>query len=250
MSNIIHETVELGLDGGPLYRQIRAQIVRRIADGVWPPGEPLPSEFRLADEFGVSQGTVRKALDALASENVVVRRQGKGTFVAQHTHQRALFHFFHLVGDDGTRQLPETGRVLNCRRTRANRDDARHLDLADEAPIIEIERIRMLSGTPAILERIAVAARLFAGLETISADELPNELYRLYETEYGVTVHRAIENLRPIIANRRDASFLDIRAGRPMLEIHRVALTVDGVPVERRISRCDTRRHSYLSEIV
>jgi GntR family transcriptional regulator len=87
-------------------------------------------------------------------------------------------------------------------------------------------------------------------LETISADELPNELYRLYETEYGVTVHRAIENLRPIIANRRDASFLDIRAGRPMLEIHRVALTVDGVPVERRISRCDTRRHSYLSEIV
>jgi len=250
MSDANAPNTDIGLDAGPLYRQIKTQIVRRIANGVWSPGELLPSEFRLADEFGVSQGTVRKALDALASDSVVVRRQGKGTFVAQHTNQRALFHFFHLVGDDGSRELPETHRVLACRQRPASSDEAHCLNLPVSAKVIEIERIRTLAGSPAIIERITVPARLFAGLDATPATDLPNELYRLYETDYGITVHRAVENLRPISAGRRDVSLLGIRTGRPMLEIQRTALTVAGTPVERRISRCDMRRHSYISEIV
>ena len=91
----------------PLYRQAGEALMRRLVDGRWRPGEIIPPEHALAAELGVSQGTVRRALDELARINLVVRRQGKGTYVAEHTRERALFHFFHLVGDDGKRALPD-----------------------------------------------------------------------------------------------------------------------------------------------
>src|SRR3546814_10554487 len=84
----------------PLYAQVRTLLLQRLIEGIWKPGTALPSEMQLAQELGVSQGTVRKALDDLAAENLVVRRQGRGTFVAEHDTDRALFHFFHLVGEE------------------------------------------------------------------------------------------------------------------------------------------------------
>src|SRR5258707_13395026 len=83
-------------DFRPLYAQVRALMIRRMVRGEWRPGDILPSEGRLAVEFGVSQGTVRKALDEMAAQNLVVRQQGRGTFVAQHSEAHALFHFFHI----------------------------------------------------------------------------------------------------------------------------------------------------------
>ena len=113
----------------PLYAQVRELMIGRMVQGVWKPGAVLPSEVQLAAEFGVSQGTVRKALDALAAENLVIRRQGRGTFVAEHDAERALFHFFHLVGEDGSRQLPGA-TLLSCRAGKASRDEAARLELA------------------------------------------------------------------------------------------------------------------------
>ncbi len=101
----------------PLYRQVKAIFVRRLVEGVWSPGTALPSEGQLASEIGVSQGTVRKALDELAAENLLVRRQGRGTFVAEHDERRILFQFFKLVPDDGDPALPRQPR---------HRDRGRH----------------------------------------------------------------------------------------------------------------------------
>jgi GntR family transcriptional regulator len=233
---------------GPLYVQVRERLIERIAEGLWQPGQPLPSEIMLAEEFGVSQGTVRKALDALAADNLVVRHQGKGTFVATHTPQRELFHFFHLVGQDGAKQMPVTRRLLSCGQRRAERDEAVRLGLAANAHVIEIKRLRDMGGEPAILETIVVPARLFPGLSEI--DALPNELYHLYEEGYGVTIHKAVEDIRAVAADRQAARVLGVDLGAPLLAIDRLAETLDGTPVELRMSLCDTRAHAYLSEIV
>src|SRR5215217_5897815 len=105
-----------GLGFRPLYRQAKDVLTRRIAEGAWQPGQILPSEFEIAADLGVSQGTVRKALDEMTAENLLVRRQGRGTFVARHDDARILFQFFKLVPDSGERSFPES-RVLEVTKT-------------------------------------------------------------------------------------------------------------------------------------
>jgi len=230
----------------PLYAQVKALMMQRLIAGQWRPGEMLPSEFQLADEFGVSQGTVRKALDELAADNVVVRRQGRGTFVAEHDDHRALFHFFHLVGPDGERRLPESS-LISVRKGLAGRLEAGRLGIGRGVPVIRIRRVRNLDGRPAIAETIAVPQRLFPDLADIR--EVPNTLYDLYERRYGITIARAVERLAAIAADARDAKLLEIAPGAPLLEIDRTALALDGNPVEWRISRCLTATHHYRVEL-
>ncbi|MCP5368870.1 MAG: GntR family transcriptional regulator [Hyphomicrobiales bacterium] len=244
----MHTGLRLTAATGPLYVRVREGIVKRIAEGHWVAGHMLPSEIRLGQEFGVSQGTVRKALDELAAANIVVRRQGKGTFVATHTHERALFHFFHLNRDDGTRELPES-RVLSCRRRRASRLDAARLRLPADARVIVIERVRDLMAQPAIAETVILPEARFPGLGKPHARDLPNTLYQLYQERYGVTVARAVEHLRAVAADAADSRALGVPVGTPLLEIERLALTLDGAPVELRLSRCDTAEHYYESVI-
>ena len=230
----------------PLYAQVKTLMMQRLIAGQWRPGEMLPSEFQLADEFGVSQGTVRKALAALAADNVVVRRQGRGTFVAEHDDHRALFHFFHLVGPEGERRLPES-RLLSLRKGLAGWVEAERLGIGRGETVVRIRRIRLLDGRPAISETIAVPHALFADLAEIR--DLPNTLYDLYERRYGVTIARAVERLAAVAADEREAKLLDIAPGTPLLEIDRTAHALDGAPVEWRVSLCLTATHHYRVEL-
>lgn len=239
--------VRVALEPRPLYAQVKELMIGRMIEGIWKPGAVLPSEVQLAAEFGVSQGTVRKALDALAAENMVIRRQGRGTFVAEHDEDRTLFHFFHLVGTDGARQLP-TSTVLSCRNGKANREEAGRLTIGRGAGVVRVRRMRKLNGTPSVFESIAVPIDLFPGLGT--GGELPNTLYELYERGFGVTIARAEERLRAVGAPKEVAAQLKIEAGAPLLEIDRVAFALDGRAVEWRVSHCDTQRHHYLAELV
>jgi len=237
-----------GPDFRPLYAQVRELMIGRMLRGEWRPGEILPSEGRLAAEFGVSQGTVRKALDEMAAQNLVVRRQGLGTFIAQHTTQRSLFHFFHIRDENGEKELP-TGRVLRLRQRQATAQEARRLELAPRARIWAIERLRSLKGVPIIFERIALPAALFPDLELPLDRDLEEEFYVLYQQRFGITVARAEERLRAVAAEEREARALDVALGAPLLEIDRIALALDGAPVEWRLSRCDSTHHHYYSEI-
>jgi len=229
----------------PLYRQVHDLLRRRIAEGHWRADDPLPSENRLAAELGVSQGTVRKALDDLARENLVIRRQGRGTFVAAHSLERLMFQFFMLRGDEGEGRLPQS-RLLDCRRGLAETSEIGRLALAEGAMVLRIDRLRLLREQPSIVERIVVPDALFPRLGD-GGDPVPNTLYDVYQRRFGVTVARALERLKAVAASPEEAGLLGIATGMPLLEIDRLAYDLDGRAVEWRLSRCLTEGVHYAS---
>jgi GntR family transcriptional regulator len=221
----------------PLYRQVYDILVRKIAESVWKPGEMLPSEQALAREMGVSHGTVRKVLDALTAENLLLRRQGKGTFVAEHSQDRALFRFFHIARPGGERLVPEAAHVkVKSRPSRAA--EREKLKLRNGEAVFEIARLRLINGKPVIREIIVLPQRLFPRLDRIGA--LPNTLYSLYQSQFGITIGTACEELRAATATKADQSSLGVKAGNPILVIGRVALSLTDQPVEWRESRVRT----------
>ena len=229
----------------PLYRQARDLLVKRIVDGEWQPGAALPSEFELAADLGVSQGTVRKALDELEAEKFVVRRQGKGTFVARHDEARILFQFFKLIPDSGKSEFPES-QILAVEADSADARAAAALDLRSGARIVRIERLRSLGGQVCIFERIVLPRSLFPAIEKRA---LPNNLYELYRSDFGVTMVRASEKLKAVAAGKREAKYLGLAPGAPLLSIDRRALAADGKPAEWRVSLCRTDRSHYWSDL-
>lgn len=229
----------------PLYRQVKAIFVRRLVEGVWAPGMALPSEGQLASEIGVSQGTVRKALDELAAENLLVRRQGRGTFVAEHDERRILFQFFKLVPDDGIPRFPDS-QVIGIAGGLADPRERQALELAEDEAVLRIRRIRSLGKSPLVLETIVLPARIVPGLEV---GPVPNNLYSLFATRYGITVAHARERLKAVALDAEQAGHLGVAPGTPALAIDRIALSLDGSPVELRTSLCLTQEAHYLSDL-
>lgn len=229
----------------PLYRQVRDVLVKRIADGVWQGGQGIPSEAEIAADLKVSPGTVRKALDEMTTERLLVRRQGRGTTVARHDDARVLFQFFKLMPDEGERRFPES-RVISVAVVLADENACAALRQLPGTPALRIDRLRSLNGQTCILEEIQLPAALFPGLDH---RDLPNNLYHLYAVEFGITIARASERLKAAAATKAQADHLDLREGTPLLRIERTAFALDGRPVEWRVSLCNTARAHYLSDL-
>lgn len=234
--------------GLPLYMQVKALFIGKISQGEWLPGSIIPSEISLSRDLGVSQGTVRKAITDLVETNVLRRKQGRGTFVSNHDSNRALFHFFHIVDDKGHKVLPDS-QVLSCRSSKASRHARDKLQLDTTDRVIRIERVRSIASVPTIVESIILPEKRFEALGQEPDCDLPNTLYEYYENRFNVTIHSSEEGLRAISASKRDAKLLDLSVGTPLLEIERIALTLDKIPVEMRISRCSTKSHHYENTI-
>jgi GntR family transcriptional regulator len=229
----------------PLYKQVRDRLTRRIADGSWRAGEMVPSEMQIAAELGVSQGTVRKALDDMTAAKLLVRRQGRGTFVATHDEARILFQFFKLQPDGGERAFPES-EVLSVQTGGAHIEESLRLKIYAGEPVIRIRRVRSINGRPCIAETITLPSALFDGLELLP---VPNNLYDLYARVYGVTVGGGTEIIKAVPSDAESARLLGVDPGAPLLLIDRVATALDGRPVERRLSWCDTAAISYVTEL-
>ncbi|KZN13783.1 GntR family transcriptional regulator [Marinomonas sp. TW1] len=231
----------------PLYQQVQQLITERIVEGVWKPGEVLPSEFQLADLLGVSQGTVRKALNALTEENVLYRRQGVGTFVSEHTLQKMLFHFFHFKSDDGDVSELPSAQLIDTQLITPN-EEIRHIfELPETEQVIEIHRIRSIKGNASIRELIYLPARYFVDLDKEA--KLPHSLYHYYQQHFNITVHKATDCLKAVLANKDDQAVLKVPAGQPLLEVTRTARSLDGRLVEYRISRANSQDIHYLVEL-
>ena len=231
----------------PLYQQVYNVLVERIVAGHWSAGEVLPSEFALADELGVSQGTVRKALNAMENNQLLIRHQGKGTFVAEHTEESSLFRFFRMARKKGGVKVVPESELKSIEKRKAKADEKIKLKLDENAKVVQINRVCFIDTKAALVEVVIVPVDLFPGIEDV--DPLPNALYSLYQMQYGVVIVEADESIDAVVANSNDAELLGLEEGTPLLNIERVAVALDGSPVELRIYRCDTRELVYSTSI-
>jgi GntR family transcriptional regulator len=259
----------------PLYQQIKALITRELEAGVWKPGEAIPSELDLAARFKVSQGTVRKAIDELAADNLLVRRQGKGTFVATHAEQQIQYRFLRLMPDDGG-DRGMARRLLDCRRTRAPSDVARMLDIKSGDAVVQLRRLLLAptdnpqaavsrrlysegsappggdpaaAAKPVVLDEIWLPGTLFKGLTAERLADYKGPMYGMFEAEFGVRMIRAEEKIRALAADAASAPLLAVPAGAPLLSVERLSFTYGDKPVELRRGLYNTEQHFYRNEL-
>ncbi len=232
----------------PLYQQIKGLLMRSLGQGEWKAGEALPAEPELAQRFKVSQGTVRKALDALTAEGLLVRRQGKGTFVATHAETQVQYRFLRLMPDQGARQAMQR-RFLDFRRLRAPADIARALDQKAGDGVLQLRRLLLAGDTPVVLDDIWLNARLFKGLTAERLQAYRGPMYGLFEAEFGVQMIRAEEKIRAVAAAEADAALLGVAPRAPLLLVERRSYTYADRPVELRRGLYRTEAHYYRNEL-
>jgi len=232
----------------PLYQQIKGLLTRSLQAGEWKPGEAIPSEVELAVRFKVSQGTVRKAIDELATENLLVRRQGKGTFVATHSEENIQYRFLRLTPDEGVPAGMQR-RLLDCRRMRAPADVARMLELKSGEPAVQLRRLLLSEGRPVVLDDIWLPGNLFKGLSAEKLSGYRGPMYSLFETEFGIRMIRAEEKIRAVAAAADEAEALGLHAGAPLLSVERLSFTYGDRPVELRRGLYNTAAHHYRNQL-
>lgn len=231
-----------------LYRQVKRQLIADIQSGVAAPGAALPNETDLARRFNVSIGTVRRAVDELVTEHVLVRQQGRGTFVGKLDRERFMFQFFKISGRDGTSEFPQV--CLHAfSRSRATQEEAQTLGLHGTQPVFRIDNVLSLKGRPVIHDHIVIAAAMFPGLTKHVFTERSATIYGLYQSAFGITIVEADERVRAELVSLESARLLDLPSGMPVLRIERVAYTFDRKPAEFRISVVDTRDVDYVSRM-
>ena len=235
----------------PLYQQIKGLILQSLQSGEWKPGEMIPSEMELAARFRVSQGTVRKAIDELAAENLVMRRQGKGTFVATHAEQHVQYRFLKLLPDTGDASVegPAQRNIIDCRRVRASAEIARTLALRSGDAVIQAKRILSFAGVPTILEDIWLPGHAFKGLTGEQMANYQGPTYAMFEIDFGVRMVRAEEKIRAVLPDADQAALLRVTTGTPLLSVERIAYTYNDVPMELRRGLYLTDTHHYRNEL-
>lgn len=235
----------------PLYQQIKALLLQSLEAGEWKSGAAIPSEQELAARYKVSQGTVRKAIDELSIDNLLVRRQGKGTFVATHAERQVQYRFLKLVPDDGnaSSQGPAQRQIVDCKRARASADVARGLGLRPGDAVLQVRRVLSFGNTPTILEDIWLPGTPFKGL---TAERLRNDngpMYALFEREFGVRMVRAEEKIRAVLPDSTQTELLAVTSSTPLLSVERIAYTYNDAPIEMRQCLYLTQAHYYRNEL-
>ena len=232
--------------GMPLYRAAKRALVQAVETGAIGPGDALPCEADLAASLGVSIGTLRRAVDDLVAEHILVRRQGRGTYVATHNSDRFLFQFFHIERSDGLREAPEV-ELLAFERGRLDDEAAAALEARPGDPAFVVENRLRLQGRAVVWDRLQLPVALFKGLTEKRLAERPSTIYHLWQSEFGITVVHARVRLRAAAADRGAGRVLGVAPGSPVLQVRRTAVALGGRPVEYRLSTVLTAQHEYVS---
>jgi GntR family transcriptional regulator len=241
----VFKPISPGTADAPLYRVVKRSLLRAIESGRYPAGAALPSEAALSAALRVSVGTLRHAVDDLVAEHILVRRQGRGTFVAMHDDDRFMFQFFHVERSDGLRHAPQL-ELIAFERVRMDEEPAQALGRKPGDPAFQVDNRLLLQGRAVIHDRLTLPVLLFKGLTEKRFRERTSTIYHLYQTEFGITVTRARERARAVAADRSAMRMLGIAAGAPVMEVRRTALTFGDKPVEYRVSTIDTAHHEYV----
>lgn len=237
------------IDGGPLYKGVQRALMEQLATGELKPGQLIPSERQLATEYNVSIGTLRKAIDELVENRILIRQQGKGTYVASHDRERLLFYFFHIVPQHGAKSYPLVESVF-FHKAVAGTEEAARLKIAVGSPTFHVRNKLTLLGDVVSVDDITLDQARFAKLTPVQFKERPNTIYNLYQEAFGITVVRTDERLRAEAATADHAKLLNIKPGMPVLTIRRTAFDMRDEPVELRVSTVNTAAHEYFAEIL
>jgi GntR family transcriptional regulator len=239
---------QLGNANQPLYLVARDQLITSLAKGVYPPGSALPAEKTLATLYGISVGTLRKAVDELVNEGLLLRQQGRGTFVASHDRERLLYFFFHIVRIGGHKDSYPVVTLNKFSRGRADAKSARLLQIEVADPVIKIRNVQRLQNQPLIVDDITLSQKNFANMTEQTVSRRAGTMYQLYQEEFGLTVADTEERLRAVSAPANIAGLLSVNAGTPLLLTERLAVGYEREPIELRVSHVDTRTHEYFND--
>tara|TARA_B100001059_G_scaffold186681_1_gene188635 strand:+ start:311 stop:1018 length:708 start_codon:yes stop_codon:yes gene_type:complete len=232
----------------PLYVEVKKKITQSLIQGEWGPGEAIPSEIELANIYDVSQGTVRKAIDDLSAESILVRRQGKGTYVATHNEENIQLRFLRLTSQFGLNEKLDN-QLISFSKEKATNKLAKILNINPSSTIISVTRILTFNENPLILDVIKIPAQSFRGLTAEMIVENNGSMYRMYETDFGVRMLRADEKILAITSNSETASHLKVQETHPLLSVERISYTYKNKPLEWRLGLCVTDNHFYRSEL-
>ena len=233
-------------DGDFRYRKIKQHINEALRQGKWKHGQKMASESQLAERYDVSIGTVRRAVGELVAENILVRQQGRGTFVVSHTRDYMLNAFFRIVDRAGHKELP-TLSMFSMKRGRADTETARQLQLRPRAPVIEIETLLSLQGKPTILDRMRLPPALFPDISERLFSKRDGTIYGLFQERFGITVVRTEEYITAVAADERQGRLLGVEAGAPLLRVSRTAYRYKDLPVDYRVRLINSTHHGYSS---
>jgi len=227
-----------------LYIQVRDHLAQQIARGVLKPGTPLPSELELADQLGVSLGTLRKGLEALESERLITRRQGSGTYVRDHAADMRFT--FDNLRTKGGEAIPFSVQFLGAACGPASPEEQERLQLATPEPVVRSRQVRHQEG-PFLFEQISLAASRFAGLDATKL----NSPYRIavLAQEHGVLVGSASESVEISLASEEVAVRLEVEPGTPLLRMDRIIYSLGRVPLEWRIGYCRMTTVKYVTTL-
>jgi len=226
-----------------LFLQVRDELATRISAGAWKAGALLPNELQISAELGVSQGTVRKALDLLEAEKIVIRKQGRGTFVVDHDTDEMAIRFSSFFDDEDqkiTGQATWSEVVFDLPSAK----ECKALAIATDEKIVRVRRVRSHAGDPFLYEDAAIIARHFPGITT---DGLGSYRLTALAQRHGVQLSHAKERIEPALCPAEMAPRLRIPEHHPILILRRVAYRLDGAAVEHRVAWGHLRGLQYIS---
>ena len=232
------------------YQEVKQRITEDLVRGRFPTGQALPAEKDLSKELDVSIGTLRKAVDELVAEGIVVRKQGKGTFVAEHDVKRLLYYFFHVVKHDAEKKINPRVDLVSLVSATASKEEAEKLQIKEGAAVWRIINRLYLDDYCVMIDHITLDKKRFKNLTRTDFIQREGSIYQLYQMKYGQTVVRSSERLRAGIAGKQYSEWLDLKPNSPVLIIRRVALGMQDEPLEWRVSMLNTDRYEYFSELV
>ena len=232
------------------YQEVKQKITEDLVRGRFPMGQALPAEKDLSKELDVSIGTLRKAVDELVAEGIVIRRQGKGTFVAEHDVKRLLYYFFHVVKHDADKKINPRVDLVSLVSATASKEEAEKLQIKEGAAVWRIINRLYLDDRCVMIDHITLDKKRFKNLTRTDFIQREGSIYQLYQMKYGQTIVRSSERLRAALAGKQYSEWLSLKPNSPVLVIRRVALGIQDEPLEWRVSTLNTTHHEYFSELV
>lgn len=235
-------------NGVSLYKRIKIDVTRMLSSGDISPNDPLPTEKQLAARFDVSIGTVRRAMDDLVAEHIVVRQQGRGTFLAALSPERMLNRFWPIFRQDGVRVIPIV-QTLSFEEGRADAEIAEALGLRKGDPIYRIVNLLLMGGNPVILDEINLSKKIYFGMREEDLVARETTMYGFYQSHFGINVFRVLDRLHGAVANQWSAERLGVQVNTPLLSVIRIAYAFGNKPVEFRKSFIRTDAYEYRNAV-